>query len=80
MCSAYVAFIRSVFLYCFPIFCNVPSYLLTCIARVERRVFRIIGDDAKNFERLAEAAENVCQRLFNEVVQNMQRPLRVHCL
>ena len=76
MYSAYVAFIRSVLLYCFPIFCNVPSYLLTCIARVERRVFRIIGDDAKNCVRLAEAAENVCRRLFREIVQNVHHPLR----
>ena len=43
---------------------------------MERRVFRIIGDDAKDFVRLAEAAENVCQRLFSEVVQNMHHPLR----
>ena len=76
MYSAYVAFIRSVLLYCFPVFCNAPSYLFNCITRVERRVFRIIGDDAKNFVRLDESSENICKRLFCDVGKDVHHPLR----
>lgn len=76
MYSAYVAFIRSVLLYCFPVFCNVSSYLFTSMERVERRVFRIIGDDAKNFVTLDNAAENVCKRLFCAVLLDCHHPLR----
>ena len=76
MFSAYVAFIRSVLLYCFPVFCNVSSSLFNSIKRVERRVFRLIGKEAHDFLTIDVAAENVCKRLFNHVSQDVQHPLR----
>lgn len=76
MYSAYVAFIRSVLLYCYPVFCNIPSYLFNCIARVERRVFRIIGDEAKSLMSFESAARQVCENLFDDVLKNVHHPLR----
>ena len=45
--TAYVAFIRSVLLYAFPCFCNISLYLRNRMSCVEKRVFRIIGDECK---------------------------------
>ena len=74
--SAYKAFIRSVLLYCFPVFCNVPVYLFSCIERVERRVFRLIGADTANFDFIRDSAESVCKRLFYKVANDPDHPLR----
>ncbi len=76
MFSSYVAFIRSVLLYCFPVLCNMPSYLFDCIDRVERRVFRVIGNDAKKFVTINNASRNICERLFRNVLNNIHHPLR----
>ena len=76
MFSAYVAFIRSVMMYCFPVFCNVSSYLFTSMERVERRVFRCMGTDVSNYVSLRDFAKEICERLFKTVENEENHPLR----
>ena len=36
--QAYLSYVRSILLYCFPVFCNAPDYLIEKFRRVERRI------------------------------------------
>lgn len=72
---AYVAFIRSLLLYAFPCFCNIPLYLKNRMLSVEKRVLRIIGVDVTEAS-LLEAGDKMCVSLFEKVVKNRDHPLR----
>ena len=74
--SAYVAFIISVLLYCFPVFCNAPAYLFAVIERVERRVFRLLGGDTNEFLSIRDFSKRTCERLFENVEKDVHHPLR----
>lgn len=72
--KCYVAFIRSVLLYSFPTFCNLPSYLFNKLLRVERLASRYFSD--YEFCNLSSAAEVICRRLFANIVKLEDHPLR----
>ena len=74
MLQVYNSIIRSVFLYAYPSFCNLPKFLQEKLLRFERRVFRIVG--GMNEVTVMEAAEEVCQRLFTTVTSMKDHPLR----
>ena len=70
----YRAMIQSLFIYCFPVFCNLPRYLLEKLNRVEKRAARIIGGDL--VPSLSIVLENHCSSLFEKVLKDTQHPLR----
>ena len=72
---AYVAFVRSILLYAFPSFCNLPLYLFKHIVAIEKRVFRIIDDNIVQ-DDLSQAASKCCESLFNRILSNSNHPLR----
>ena len=73
--KCYIAFIRSILLYSFPCFCNLPQYLLHKILRVERRAVKYFTDyEFCNFE---DATNRICNRLFDNIVKSYDHPLRV---
>lgn len=74
--NCYLSFIRSVLLYAYPSFCNVPEYLMKDFFMVERRVRRIIGPVDAEFESLQSAANKTCMKLFRSIVCNVHHPLR----
>ena len=76
MLTAYNATIRSILLYSYPCFCNLPKYLQLKLLRFEKRIFRIIGCDAKLVPSLIDVGETMCQRLFLKVVADCSHPLR----
>ena len=76
MSQCYFAFIRSVLLFAFPTFCNIPTYLFSKLRRVEKRACRIMGCDSNTFPPLSSAAEKVCTKLFNSVLYSEEHPLR----
>lgn len=71
---AYFAYIRSLLLYCFPVFCNSPNYLLLKLSRVERRFIRIT--QVTPTQCFLAAAEAMCVRLFKSIDFNPSHPLR----
>lgn len=71
---AYVSIIRSTLLYAYPCFSNIPDRLLKLFTRLERRCFRIIGKS--NFYTITNAADKMCQRLFQHVESQSDHPLR----
>ena len=74
---AYCAFIRSLLLYSYPVFCNAPSRLTSKMASVERRVFRIIGSNSSSsFPSLFEVAESTCLRLMRNIESSSIHPLK----
>ena len=73
---SYVAQMRSVLLYAFPCFCNVPNFLIDKLFRVEKRVRRIINDDTVCVPSLKLAADTLGVRLFQKVLKDEQHPLR----
>lgn len=75
MLKAYISFIRSVLLYAYPCFCNLPSYLFDKLVTVEKRVFRII-EPSNDFPVLSYSADKMCKKLFGNVERNSQHPLR----
>ncbi|MEL7309167.1 MAG: reverse transcriptase family protein, partial [Pseudomonadota bacterium] len=73
--QSYCAFIRSVLLYAFPAWCNVPAYLSWKLCVVERRVMRIIGSSTL-FPSLLDVAEKTCFKLMKSVFTFDSHPLR----
>ena len=72
--KAYCTYVRSVLLYSFPAFCNIPVYLKSKMIRVEKRVFRLLGQHT--FPSLFAAGDEICRRAFKEVVMHADHPLR----
>ena len=72
----YEALIRSVILYSYPCFCNIPYYLKEKLSRVEKRVIRIINDPNFVYVSLFDAAEKMCHSLFTSVLNNSEHPLQ----
>ena len=72
--TAYLSFVRSILLYCSPVFVNAPHYLQRKLQRVESRASRIIG------ERVDPDITNVlirqCEALFSSVLRDEDHPLR----
>ena len=74
MLQVYNSIVRSVFIYAYPSFCNLPKFLQDKLLKFERRIFRIVGSD--NDVTVIEAAEEMCQRLFSKVAILIGHPLR----
>ena len=75
--NAYSSLIRSICLYAYPSFCNIPVYLQCKLLRLERRVLRIIGvphDEVS--QTVIDAGISLCERLFTKVVSEPGHPLR----
>jgi len=73
--KCYVAFIRSVLLYSFPCFCNLPSYLLDKLLRVERLATKYFPNFT--FYDLLTVTDTICKKLFLKIVKCDSHPLRV---
>ena len=73
--NCYVAFIRSLLLYGFPCFCNLPKYLFSKLCRVERISKRYFP--TAEISDLASTADAMCQKLFNSILVCEEHPLRV---
>ena len=77
MFRAYTSFIRSVILYAYPSFCNIPAYLKSKLVRLEKRVFRIIaGDKDCPFPSVIDAGNILCENLFQKISSDTSHPLR----
>lgn len=74
MFQTYCALIRSLLLYAYPCFCNIPNRLEDKLTRFERRCFRIIGND--NFPSFLSVSRSLCLRLFQKVAMHDDHPLR----
>lgn len=72
--QAYLAYVRSVLLYCFPVFCNAPDYLMKRLTKIEKRIVRFTCVAPR--EKLLVAADAMCARLFTAVESNKAHPLR----
>lgn len=71
----YVLFIRSVLLYAFPCFSNLPAYLFKRMLRVERQARKFfIGVD---FSDLSVSSDKICVNLVQKIMKNECHPLRV---
>ncbi|MEL7308758.1 MAG: reverse transcriptase domain-containing protein [Pseudomonadota bacterium] len=71
----YVLFIRSVLLYCFSCFCNLPDYLFYRLLQVEKRAAKFFPDH--DYHALSLTAESMCLKLFNKIENCPNHPLRV---
>ena len=60
--KCYVAFIRSILLYSFPCFCNLPQYLLNKMVRLEQRASIYFSE--YEFCNLQDATNHICDRFF----------------
>lgn len=72
--QAYVAFIRSVLLYAFPCFSNIPLYLRNRVASVTKRVLESSVTSAKN--TFFNCKIDMCSSFFNKIMDNIEHPLR----
>ena len=72
---SYVSFIRSIILYAYPCFCNLPTYLQKQLVRIENRVLRIMNSDDL-YPDLSSAAERACVKLFKRIEHDANHPLR----
>ena len=70
----YGCLVRSVLLYAFPAFCNLPACLYDKIRRVERRAARIVGQPF-NVD-LGQSADALCNKLFDKVITSVDHTLR----
>ncbi len=73
--QAYLSYVRSVLLYCYPVFCNAPDYLIQKLVDVEKRVCRITS--VKPQADLLTAAHFMCSRLFTSIECSSSHPLRI---
>ena len=71
---AFYSYFRSVLLYGFPAFCNASEYLLKKFVRVEKRFQRISG--AVPDKSILNAADLMCERLFNDILKHPNHALR----
>ena len=74
LCQVYKALIQSVLTYSFPVFCNLPKYLMDRLLRVERRILKLIGNDSA--PSLTTNAERQCKKLFSNILRDSTHPLR----
>ena len=72
--KAYLSFVRSVLLYCSPVFVNASNYLKQKLLRIETRASRIIGEEIK--PNLLTAADQQCVSLFDRILDDDAHPLR----
>ena len=68
------ALIHSILTYGFPVLCNLPKYLMERLMRVERRILRLIGNNAAPC--LIDDAERQCTKLFFNTLHDSKHPLR----
>ena len=73
--KCYISFIRSLLLYGYPSFCNLPKYLFLKLTRVERLACRYFS--SVRFCPLSSAADTICRRLFCLVANHPDHPLRL---
>ena len=71
---AYMSSIRPILLYAHPTFCNATDYLRERLLRVEKRIFRIIGDVYS--KSLFTFGDRLCKNLLREVTLHATHPLR----
>ena len=76
MLTCYFSFIRSVLLYGFPSFCNVPKCLFDTLQKVERRALRIIGSSDPHVPPLSVASQNLCSKMMTSVEHFNEHLLR----
>lgn len=76
MIRCYEAFVRSLLLYSFPSFCNLPECLIKKLVSVERRAYRIMGIPIPS-NSLMVAASKMCNKLFVKLSKCSTHPLRV---
>jgi ribonuclease P/MRP protein subunit RPP40 len=74
--QAYCAYIRSVLLYAFPAFSNIPAYLMKELQKIEKRIFKIIGCSSNDFPSLLSVGDKMGSNLFQAVVSEPDHPLR----
>ena len=73
--NCYVTFIRSVLLYGYPSFCNLPNYLFSKLSRVERIAGRYFSS-AQTCPLLS-SANAMCLKLFTHITNVDNHPLRI---
>ena len=76
MLSVYRATIQSLLVYCYPCVCNAPQRLQNSLLKVEKRVLKIITDGKVDFKDLETSGNELCKRLFQQVLLNPDHPLR----
>ena len=72
--KAYFAFIRSILLYCCPVFVNSPKYLKDKLIRIEKRASKIIGEQIS--PDIMSMVNRCCTSLFQKIVIDTEHPLR----
>ena len=72
--NAYFSFVRSILMYCSPVFVNLSLYLKQKLLRVESRASRIIGE--KINPDLCTAVDRQCTTLFKKILCDDAHPLR----
>ena len=72
--KAYFAFIRSIILYCCPVFINSPKYLTDKLIRIEKRASKIIGEEIS--PDVLSMMNRCCTSLFQKIVSDTEHPLR----
>ena len=73
--KVYYACLRSIMLYGYPAFCNMPVYLQKKLLAVERRAARIMR--SRPDMNVLGAGDVVCRRLFSAIESHTDHPLRV---
>jgi len=75
MHRCYVLFIRSLLLYSFSSFCNLPDYLFYRLVQVEKRAAKFFP--THEHQALHLTAELMCKKFFNKILNCPNHPLRV---
>lgn len=75
MLKVYNALLRPLMLYCYPVFCNAPRYLLRKLEMLESRALKLCKCDLKQAS-LLEMAEQMSTKLTSQIVQQTNHPLR----
>lgn len=73
--NGYISFVRSVLLYCCPVMCNAPLYLVQKLINIEKRAFKIMNIKSE-CTLLDNIMNETCLRLFQKTLQNPSHPLR----
>lgn len=76
MLRCYIGFIRSVLLYSFACFCNIPDYLVDKLLCVERRIYRVMDIPHHSADSLLTVADRTCSKLYFDIVKHEDHPLR----
>lgn len=70
----YFAFVRSILLYCCPVFINAPKYLTDKIVRIEKRAAKMIGEQIH--PDVLSTMNRSCESLFQKIVIDDNHPLQ----